>query len=491
MNSTMLQFFHWYTEGNSKLYDEIKKSGAYLKELGIDHVWFPPAYKGDGGGYSVGYDPYDLFDLGEFDQKGTVPTKYGSREQYLNAIQSLKEKNIKVIVDIVLNHKAGGEEKEKFQVVKVDPQNREKQISDVFEIESYTKYDFSARDNKYSDFKWNFTCFSGVDYAENQDSGIFRIVNDYGDGWDTMIDGEKGNYDFLMYNDIEHRNPAVRAELNKWGKWYQETTDFDGVRLDAVKHISYDFYKEWLTLLRSNSEREIFAVGEYWAPGNLPLLQKYIDATDGTMSLFDSSLQHNFHTASKEGGSYDLRYIFAETLTEADPLHSVSLVDNHDTQPLQELEAPVDPWFKPLAYALILLRKKGFPCVFYPDLFGAHYRDNDKEGNEQEIFLDKVENIEDLLKARKNFAYGNQKDYFDDAHVLGWIREGNKEHSGCAVVLSNGDASEISMEMGENYAGKIFYDYLGLFANKTTIDENGWGNFPVPAGNVSVWVVED
>ena len=490
MNSTMIQFFHWYTDGNSQLYDQIKNSADYLSDLGIDQVWFPPAYKSAGGGYSVGYDPYDLFDLGEFDQKGSVPTKYGSKDQYLESIKALKDKNIKVIVDIVLNHKAGGDEKETFQAIKVDDENRKKAISEVQDIESYTKFTFSGRGNTHSDFKWNFTCFSGVDYAEGQDKGVFRIINDFGK-WDEMIDDEKGNYDFLMYDDIEHRNPAVREELNYWGKWYQELTDFDGVRLDAVKHISHDFYKEWLTVLRSNSGKDIFAVGEYWAPGQLSLLQKYIDYTEGCMSLFDSSLQHNFHVASNEGNTYDLREIFNETLTLADPKHSVSLVDNHDTQPLQALEAPVDKWFKPLAYALILLRENGFPCIFYPDLFGANYTDKDKEGNDQEIFLEKAEKIEELLKARKNFAYGIQRDYFDDANILGWVREGNQERSGCAVVLSNKDAAQKSMEMGENYAGKTFYDYLGWFQDKVTIDENGWGNFPVPAGNVSVWVAEE
>ena len=80
MNGTMIQFFHWYSDGNGQLYDQIKNSADYLNELGISSVWFPPAYKGAGGGYSVGYDPYDLFDLGEFDQKGTVPTKYGTKD---------------------------------------------------------------------------------------------------------------------------------------------------------------------------------------------------------------------------------------------------------------------------------------------------------------------------------------------------------------------------------------------------------------------------
>lgn len=167
---------------------------------------------------------------------------------------------------------------------------------------------------------------------------------------------------------------------------------------------------------------------------------------------------------------------------------SVTLVDNHDTQPLQDLEAPVEKWFKPLAYALILLRQDGYPCVFYPDLFGAQYTDKDQQGTDHEIFLDKVDKIEELMKARQLFAYGNQRDYFEDANCLGWVREGDRGHTGCAVVLSNKDAYEKTMEMGSQYAGQIFYDFLGWMEEKVTIDENGFANFPVPAGNVSVWV---
>ena len=217
----MLQGFHWYSEGNATLYDNTKNSADYLKEMGISSIWLPPAYKGSGGGYSVGYDPYDLFDLGEFEQKETIATKYGTKEQYLQCCKTLQKKGISVIVDIVLNHKAGGDEKERFNVVKVDENNRQQNISEPFEIESYTKFTFPGRGKKYSKFEWNFTCFSGVDYAEGQEKGIFQIIHDFGDGWEEMIDDEKGNYDYLMYNDIEHRNPFVREELNNWGKWYQ------------------------------------------------------------------------------------------------------------------------------------------------------------------------------------------------------------------------------------------------------------------------------
>jgi alpha-amylase len=45
-----------------------------LAKAGITSLWLPPAYKGTGGGMDVGYGIYDLFDLGEFDQKGSVRT---------------------------------------------------------------------------------------------------------------------------------------------------------------------------------------------------------------------------------------------------------------------------------------------------------------------------------------------------------------------------------------------------------------------------------
>ncbi len=488
MNGTILQGFHWYSEGNGVLYNQMKDATPWLQDLGITAVWFPPAYKAAGGGYSVGYDPYDLYDLGEFDQKGTIPTKYGTKEEYIAVCKTLQKHKISVIADIVINHKAGGDEKEEFHVVKVDSENRQKNISEAFTIQSFTKFTFPGRGKKYSDFVWNFNCFSGVDFAEGHDDGIFQIIHDHGDGWEEVIGYEKGNYDYLMYNDIEHRNPFVREELNHWGKWYHDQIFFDGVRLDAVKHQSPQFYKEWLNNLRSNTGKNIFAVGEYWAPGLLPLMLDYIEATDGCMSLFDASLHHNFHIASKEGGNYDLRKIFDETLVSARPNLAVTVVANHDTQPMQQLEAPVEPWFKPLAYALILLRESGYPCVFYPDLFGASYWDKGNDGNDYEVFMNKVDGIEELIKARKENAYGMQRDYFEDAHCVGWTREGDGFHQGCAVVMSNKDQYEKPMEMGAAYAGQQFKDALGRFKHTVQIDDNGWGNFTCPAGNVSVWV---
>lgn len=122
--------------------------------------------------------------------------------------------------------------------------------------------------------------------------------------------------------------------------------------------------------------------------------------------LFDAPLQMKFHEASRQGRDYDMSQIFTGTLVEADPFHAVTLVANHDTQPLQALEAPVEPWFKPLAYALILLRENGVPSVFYPDLYGAHYEDTGGDGETYPIDMPIIEQLDELIRAPALCARG-------------------------------------------------------------------------------------
>jgi alpha-amylase len=300
---------------------------------------------------------------------------------------------------------------------------------------------------------------------------------------------ELGNYDYLMLSDIDFRNPLVREELKRWGKWFYETAGFDGFRLDAIKHMNPEFFNEWLDYMRTEFNPEFYTVGEYWAPGDLGGMLKYIEVTQERMSLFDAPLQANLHRASIEGKDYDLRTIFNDTLVQARPELAVTLVENHDTQPLQSLEQTVESWFRPLAYALILLRADGYPCVFYADLYGSAYEDSDKDGQRQQVTMEKMTELEALLFLRKHSA---QIDYFDDSQCIGWTRQGDEAHpgSGCAVLMSNGLGTTKAMEMGKSFAGMIFTDYLGRIDGQVIINEDGWGDFQVYAGSVSVWTPE-
>ena len=184
--------------------------------------------------------------------------------------------------------------------------------------------------------------------------------------------------------------------------------------------------------------------------------------------------------------------ILENTLLQHKPDLAITFVDNHDTQPLQSLQSPVDFWFKPLAYALILLREQGLPCVFYPAMYEAKYVD---KKNEEEIYveLNRLHNLEHMLKVRKDLAYGIQRDYFDHPNTIGWTREGTneKEKSGCAVLLTNGTAGTKAMEVGKKHAGKLFVDIAGAHPDKVTINEDGWGDFNVGDKSVSVWIAAE
>lgn len=489
----MLQYFHWYYPTDGSLWNKLIKDIPLLQELGINAVWLPPAYKDSSQGKYCGYDSYDLFDLGEFDQKGQVRTKYGTKAEYIAAIEAAHKANICVYVDIVINHKAGADETEKCMVVKVNPENRNEVISEPYEAELYTKFNFPGRNGTYSSFIWDKTCFTGVDYcAKPKETGIFRILNEWGDGWENTVAQEFGNFDYLMFTDIEFRNPIVREELKYWGRWYYETTGFDGVRLDAVKHIAPHFFNEWLDYMRAFAGKDFFAVGELWTGHDLSLLQTFIQHTERRMHLFDSILHNNFYNASLQGKDFDLRKIFENTLVSVEPELAVTIVDNHDTQPLQAMEATVQDWFKPLAYAFILLRKAGYPCIFYPDIFGAEYTD---QKNEQHITINlkPTDKIKDIIHARNVFAYGDEHDYFDEANCVAWVRKGlaDNPQSGCAVIISNGEAATKSVNMGTKFANKKIKDNLNNHTDILEVNASGDVLVKVNAGSVSVWVLAD
>ena len=88
------------------------------------------------------------------------------------------------------------------------------------------------------------------------------------------------------------------------------------------------------------------------------------------MSLFDVPLHFAFYRASVDREHIDFAHMLDGAFVTADPVHAVTFVENHDTQPNQALESTVGHWFKPAAYALVLLREAGYPCVFFADLYG-------------------------------------------------------------------------------------------------------------------------
>ncbi len=479
-NGTMIQYFEWNLPNEGRFWNRLRDDAAHLADIGISAVWIPPPCKCTGQD-DVGYAVYDLYDLGEFDQKGTVRTKYGTKEELQAAIKALHEQGISVYLDAVMNHKAGADYTEAFMAQEVAEDNRLENISEPYEIEGWTGFNFPGRQGKYSDFTWHWYHFSGTDSdARTGKEAIFKTVSE-GKGWSGGVDEENGNYDFLMFANIDFHHPEVIEEMKRWGRWVSKELNLDGMRLDAIKHINDDFIKGFLQSVREERGQDFYAVGEYWHK-DLDALGAYLKEERYRVDLFDVPLHFNMHEASQQGRDYDLSTLLNGTLVQAHPALAVTFVDNHDSQMGSSLESDVADWFKPSAYALILLMKDGYPCVFYGDLYGIGGEESPHRGL-----------LETLLRIRKNGAFGEQNTYFDHPNTIGFTRTGDAEHphSGCAVLISNGEDGSKRMSVGDCHAGEEWVEATGNIEGTVTIGDDGHADFPVKGGNVAVWVPKE
>jgi len=500
-NGVMLQGFHWYSWDGGGHWNYLAALAPDLAAAGVTAIWLPPPYKCDNPARNVGYGPYDLYDLGEYDQKGSVPTKYGTKTQFLGAVAALKRAGLQVYIDAVFNHRAGADGTEEVGAIIVDKNDRTREVGDWRTIGAWTRFDFAGRLNsdlpQPSTKTYSHHDFDAVDRDEitGWSDTVFKLKDKQ---FETHVSPEKGNDDFLMFADHDMDVGAVVDDLKRWGAWILDATDGDGFRLDALKHIRSFFFRDFLASVRAERERvgrEVFAVGEYWETRSTQPLHDFLDDTDHALSLFDVPLQAKFHDASRAAprSAYDLRQLVTGTLAAQDPVHAVTFVENHDTQPLQALEQVVEAWFKPWAYAFILLRQEGYPCLFHADWTGADYQDRGRDGSgPYPIYLASHEWIlRRLLVARHRCAWGEQRDYFDHPNTVGWSRLGDNLHPhSLAVMISNGTQEGWKwMEVGR--PGAAFVDLFGHRGERIVANEDGWARFTVNPESCSVWVAEE
>lgn len=424
---TMLQGFEWYTTEDGSWWRHLSADSSRLENDGYTMVWMPPAYKGQAGVYDVGYGVYDMYDLGEFDQKGTIRTKYGTREEYLQAIHDLQTHHIKTLADIVVDHRMGADSTEEVSVHNVDSFNRNNITSGCYQAEVWCHFDFPNRQGKYSQFVWNASCFNSADFDAHSGRGGVMLFD--GKSWNQNVSHEYGNYDYVMGLCSDFHAPWVVKELHDWGKWYVEQTHIDGFRLDCLKSIDYTFFEDWLKdVHQMHPDNEQPVVGEYWS-GDPYELQQYLEHTHRCMKLFDVPLHYHLFDCSKSGGRYDVRTLFDNTLTQWEPDHSVAFVDNHDTQPTQALCSWVEDWFKTSAYACILLYRAKTPCVFWGDKEGIP-----RTGNQP------VSLLEEMVWIRAHLMGDEIIDLFDDDWQKGcWMIKGMHP---VIVIFTIGDHKE-------------------------------------------------
>lgn len=247
-------------------WSEITAKMPELAEAGYDAIWLPPPTKGSGG-LSVGYDLFDRFDLGSKDQRGSISTRYGTEGELLRLIETAHRFGIRVYLDNVMNHNA-------FDV----PGYNASTPIDIYP--GFVPEDFHLRLTQEGFYrKWdNIRDYNSAWQVQHlgladlidiaQEPGATNENFGYSEG-DTFQKikfvrqpsnpeyycykpdgsyvgfGPNNGITVAMLTDPANFNlygEYVQDFLNRSARWLIDRTKADGLRLDAVKHVRYDFF---------------------------------------------------------------------------------------------------------------------------------------------------------------------------------------------------------------------------------------------------------
>jgi alpha-amylase len=374
---------------------------AALAEAGFTALWLPPASKAANiGGMSMGYDVYDYWDLGNYDQKGSRRTWYGSEGELRALIASAHDQGLKVYADLVLNHCSGADEKE------LNP------ISGQMQWTKFTP--------KSGHFRRDWTCFNPSPYS---------------DGAQVSFGGMP---------DLCHINPRVSTNLLNHAQWLIQDVGYDGFRYDFVKG-----FASWI--IRAIHDRSyhrvdepvpIFAVAECWDGGHL--ITGWLDSVNRWatqhVSAFDFPLRYRLKDMCDKSG-YSLRNLTdAGALVHERPGHAVTFVDNHDFRGNGDGDEIASD--KLLAYAYILTHE-GYPCVYWKDYYRYGLGQPGLETG-----------IEALVKAHEAYAGGATRNLWVDDVFYAMERSGAGGQPGLVFGLNNSGERQTRM-IQSRFAGRL------------------------------------
>lgn len=336
-NGVMMQAFYWDVTEGGIWWNNIESKLDGWAANGVDAIWIPPISKGQSGGFSMGYDPADYFDFGDYQQHGTTETRFGNREELEKMIGTAHDNEIAVIADIVINHNSGGE----------------LQYNEFRQIDTYTLFEPASG-------LFNRTWLNYLPNAVNlEDEGRFGgfpdldLKNDYVMDWLWRSEESVASY-------------------------YMNTLKIDGWRFDFVKGFSPEVVKQWIGTVGG------YSVGENFDGNVSDVVGPWVEATGA--NAFDFPNFFNMRNAFLNG---NLNELTNPSLITTMPEKAVTFVGNHDTESRDGSNEFPDE-FETHAYAYIM-SAPGYPCVFY-----SHYEDS---GEEQKDKINQLIQIRSQLAA--------------------------------------------------------------------------------------------
>jgi alpha-amylase len=320
----MMQGFYWdCPEG---WYAVMTEKAEELCDMrggqGIDRMWFPAPQKSHSGRYSMGYDPYDYYDLGQYDQQGTTATRFGTQEDLRRTLALYRSKKVACMADIILNHRSGG---------KAESNPRRKGES--------TWTDFSGVAS--GQCTWRYDQFHPSTH-EKSDPGAFGDFPDI-----CHVTGD--------------RPGCAGYDLIEWGNWLTEPAHagFDGGwRLDYVKGVHPAYLGAFI-----KGTGNAYAILECW--DDITVIEEYLDES-GCAAAFDFPAFYTMVQVFNHGEDIDQLVDSDKVFAAGNPDQAVTFVANHDTDKDAHVESVTHNTM--LAYAFILTYQ-GYPCIFWKDYF--------------------------------------------------------------------------------------------------------------------------
>jgi hypothetical protein len=285
------------TPGVPWWWDHLSAQAHALAQAGFTAVWLPPVLKtstGAGSG-SDGYGPFDDYDIGSKKQKGSVPTRYGTREDLLRCAATLRANGLDIYLDMVEHQRVGdgGQPPEAFNF-------------------RYLGANGTPGLGRFPKSPSNFL------------PQVPRDPNLGGPPADDLPFGRE----LAPINAKPSR--YVFNNLIAGADWLTRTIGAQGYRVDDVKGLSTDFL---LPMLNSKAMAGKFAVGEFF-DGNAQLVNQWISNPQGMqsrVSAFDFPLKFMLTSMCNNPGRFNMADLDHAGLTGINPLHSVTFVENHDT----------------------------------------------------------------------------------------------------------------------------------------------------------------
>lgn len=315
----------------------------YLKDLGIKGLWLMPIHP------SQSEHKYDVMDY------YSVHKDYGTMEDFRRLIAEAHKRDIKIIIDLVVNHTS---------------RNHPWFLASESDTASpYRDYYVWADEKKMKEM--------GETKKAAADSDNRRV-------WSTSPKSVKKYYAHFGGGmpDLNFDNPAVRQEIFKMGRFWLKEVGIDGFRLDAAKHIypdnraadNHQWWKEFKAEMEK-AKPDMYIVGEVWADAETvaPYFQ-------GLNAVFNFDMGYAITKAARDESDGSIASRLAEIRKKyhqySPNYYDATFLTNHDqTREMSELSGEVN---KGKMAAALLLTLPGSPYIYYGEEIGMLGRKPDR-----------------------------------------------------------------------------------------------------------------